>query len=100
MFVNSIAQQNYNRFMNLDSITDRIINYLIKSDSIYANRIWKLLKYPEVDALLQQDLTQEEKAELVDNDSTEQSTKRVFRYPFIEDSFVVKASIMRIYIDI
>lgn len=99
MFVNSIAQQNYNRFMNLDSITDRIINYLIKSDSIYANRIWKLLKYPEVDALLQQDLTQEEKAELVDNDSTEQSTKRVFRYPFIEDSFVVKASIMRIYID-
>ena len=40
MFVNSIAQQNYNRFVNLDSITDRIINYLIKSDSIYANRIW------------------------------------------------------------
>ena len=45
MFNNSITQQSYNRFVNLDSISERIINYLVTSDSIYANRIWKLLKY-------------------------------------------------------
>lgn len=99
MFDNIISQQSYNRFVNLDSISERIINYLIKSDSIFANRIWKLLKYPETNALLQQNLTQEEKAFLVDNDSEDQSNRRVFRYPFLEDSFVVKSSLLRIYID-
>lgn len=97
--VNIIAQSQYNRFVNLDSIEERIINYLIKSDSIYANRIWKILKYSDSKALLQKDLTQEEKAKLVDNDSEAQTTKRVFRYPFIEDAFIEQCSLMRIYID-
>ena len=96
---NTIAQQKYNRFVNLDSIEERIINHLIKSESIYANRIWKILKYPTSDALLKEDLTQSQKAELVDNDSEEQTTKRVFRYPFLEDAFTVQCSLMRIYVD-
>lgn len=99
MVDNMIAQQAYNRFMNLDSISERIINYLIKSDTIYANRLWKLLKYPETDALLKQNLTQTEKAELVDNEKGDQSLKRVFRYPVLEDSFVVQTSLLRIYLD-
>jgi hypothetical protein len=89
----------FNRFINLDSIEDRIINYLVDSDSIYANRIWKVLKYSEVDALLRPNLTKKEKIELIDNGSSDQSEKRVFRYPYLEDAFVVKSSILRIYID-
>ena len=42
----------FNRFYNLDSIEERLINFLIKSDSDDANRIWKLLKYNSMDALL------------------------------------------------
>lgn len=92
-------RSNFNRFINLDSIEDRIINYLIESDSVYANRIWKVLKYPDIDALLKPNLTKKEKSELVDNGSASQSEKRVFRYPFLEDAFTVKSSILRIYID-
>ena len=94
-----IAEQQYNRFCNLDSITERIINYLIKSDSYDANRIWKLLKYSDKDALLKENLTQEQKAELIDDDGIHQSEKKVFRYPFLEDSFTVRTSLLRIYID-
>lgn len=94
-----IADQKYNRFCNLDSITERIINYLIKSDSDDANRIWKLLQYADKDALLKENLTQEEKAKLVDDDGAYQSEKKVFRYPYLEDSFTVRTSLLRIYID-
>ena len=96
---NLIAQQSYNRFINLDSIGERIINHLITSNTLYSNRIWKLLKYSEKEALLKENLTREEKIALVDNDGIYQSDKRIFRYPFLEDSFVVEASCLRIYID-
>ena len=97
--VNLIAQPKFNRFINLDSIEDRIINYLIKSDSLYANRIWKILKYPTTDALLKENLTQQEKSELVDNDAEFQTKKRVFRYPFVEDAFTEQCSLIRFYVD-
>lgn len=93
------TRSKFNRFINLDSIEDRIINYLISSDTVEANRIWKVLKYSDVDALLKPDLTKDEKSALVDNGSADQSEKRVFRYPYLEDAFVVKSSILRIYID-
>jgi len=97
--VSLVAKQKFNRFTNLDSIEERIINYLIKSDSIYANRIWKLLKYADSKALLNDNLRKKQKAELVDNDSETQTKKRVFRYPFIEDAFTEQCSILRVYID-
>lgn len=97
--VNLIAKQKFNRFTNLDAIEERIINHLIKSDSIYANRIWKILKYSDSNALLQENLTQKEKSDLVDNDAEFQTTKRVFRYPFLEDAFTEQCSIFRVYID-
>ena len=99
MIIDNIAKSQYNRFTNLDSIEERIINYLIKSDSVYANRIWKILKYPDSKALLKNNLTQEEKAKLVDNDAENQTQKRVFRYPFLEDAFTEQCSLLRIYID-
>lgn len=89
----------FNRFSNLDSVQERIINYLILTNTTDINRIWKLLKYNTIDALLKDDLTQEEKAKLVDNDGIHQSEKKVFRYPFIEDAFTVESSILRIYVD-
>jgi len=56
------TRSKFNRFINLDSIEDRIINYLISSNTVEANRIWKVLKYSDVDALLKADLTKEEKS--------------------------------------
>ena len=47
MMNNIIGDMNFNRFVNADSIEERIINHFITSDSEYANRICKLLKYSD-----------------------------------------------------
>lgn len=96
---NIIGDMNFNRFVNADSIEERIINHFITSDSEYANRICKLLKYSDSRALLKPNLTQKEKAELVDMDSENQEEKRFFRSPFIEDAMTVQCSLIRVYID-
>ena len=41
----------YNRFVNLDNIEYRIVNYLAKSTTKYANNLWKILKYDTEDCL-------------------------------------------------
>ena len=41
----------YNRFVNLDNIEYRIVNYLAKSKTKYANNLWKILKYDTEDCL-------------------------------------------------
>ena len=96
---NIIGDMNFNRFVNVDSIEERIINHFVTSDSEYANRICKLLKYSDSKALLKPNLTAKEKAELVDMDSSNQEEKRFFRSPFIEDAMTVQCSLIRIYID-
>ena len=89
----------FNRFYNLDSIEERLINFLIKSDSDDANRIWKLLKYNSMDALLKENLTRKELSKLIDEGNGDQSTYRVFKQSFIEDAFVEEASLLKFYID-
>ena len=89
----------FNRFYNLDSIEERLINFLIKSDSDDANRIWKLLKYNSMDALLKENLTRKERSKLIDEGNGDQSTYRVFKQSFIEDAFVEEASLLKFYID-
>lgn len=89
----------FNRFYNMDSIEERLINFLIKSDSDDANRIWKLLKYNSMDALLKENLTRKERAKLIDEGNGDQSTYRVFKQAFIEDAFVEEASLLKFYID-
>ena len=96
---NIIGDMNFNRFVNIDSIEERVINHFVTSESVQANRICKLLKYSDSKALLKNNLTQKEKAELVDMDSSEQETKRFFRSPFIEDAMTVQCSLIRVYID-
>lgn len=96
---NTIADMSFNRFVNIDSIEERIINHFVLSDSDYANRICKLLKYSDSRALLKPNLTQKEKSQLVDMDSANQEEKRFFRSPFIEDAMTVQCSLIRVYID-
>ena len=94
-----IGDMSFNRFVNIDSIEERIINHFITSQTDNANRICKLLKYSDSKALLKPSLTLKEKAELVDMDSSNQEEKRFFRSPFIEDAMTVQCSLIRIYID-
>ena len=96
---NIIGDMNFNRFVNLDSIEERIINHFIVSDSEHANRICKLLKYSDSRALLKPNLEKKEKSELVDMDGSNQEEKRFFRSPFIEDAMTVQCSLIRVYID-
>ena len=51
----------FNKFINIDSIDTRIVNYLRDSESKEAERIWKLLKYSDMRALFQEPLTKKEK---------------------------------------
>lgn len=96
---NMIGNMSFNRFVNIDSIEERIINHFVTSETDEANRICKLLKYPDSRALLKPNLTRNEKSQLVDMDSSNQEDKRFFRSPFIEDAMTVQCSLIRVYID-
>lgn len=89
----------FNRFVNLDSIEDRIINYLINSTTHNAERIWKLLKYGTLDALTKNNLTKKEKSELIYRGEDEQTNKRVFMQSYLDDAFSTQCSLLKIYID-
>lgn len=89
----------FNRFVNLDSIEDRIINYLINSTTKNAERIWKLLKYGTLDALMKENLTREEKSKLIYRGEENQTDKRIFMQSYLDDSFTVQCSLLKFYID-
>lgn len=90
----------FNRFVNLDSIEERIINYLMNSKDVDAERLWKLLRYNDINALSQDNLTREEKSKLIYRGEESQSDdKRVFMQSYLEDKFVVQCSLMKIYVD-
>lgn len=89
----------FNRFVNLDSIEDRIINYLINSETKNAKRIWKLLKYGTIDALNQKDLTKKERSKLIYRGEDEQTDKRIFMQSYLDDAFTVQCSLLKIYVD-
>lgn len=90
----------FNRFVNLDSIEERIINYLMNSKDVDAERLWKLLRYNDINALNYDNLTREEKSKLIYRGEESQSDdKRVFMQSYLEDKFVVQCSLMKIYVD-
>ena len=89
----------FNRFVNLDSIEERIINYLINSETYNAERIWKLLKYGTLDALTKSNLTKKEKSELIYRGEEEQSNKRVFMQSYLDDAFSTQCSLLKFYVD-
>ena len=90
-------ETNFNHFINLDSVETRVIRYIRDSERPEAQRVWKLLKYNDVRALFNKDLTQKEKNDLIYLDQ-DQDKCRVFNFHFIEDEFVETCSLIKVYI--
>lgn len=88
----------FNRYSNLDNIEWKIINYLINSESKYANYLWKVLKYDTEDCLTKDDLTKEEKLALVYTNNGEATKFRVFMTPFVDDAWEQQSSHLHIYV--
>lgn len=94
-----LTENENNRFQNLDGIEDKIVNYLIDSQSSHARNFWRLLKYDSLDALSQPNLTRKERKDLVWNDNGESTNKRVFLAPFIDDAWQQQCASVYIYVD-
>lgn len=92
-----IDETQFNKFINLDSIDTRIINYLKDDESKDAERIWKLLKYSDMRALFQEPLSKKDKNALIYRD-IDQNSKRIFTMPLVEDSLTETCSILKIYL--
>lgn len=88
---------NFNKFNNLDSVETRIIEYLRDTNTADSERIWKILKYSDMRALYQDNLSAEEKNKLIYKDADEKNC-RVFNFRYIEDSFIETCSLLKIYI--
>jgi hypothetical protein len=87
----------FNKFHNLDSVETRVVNYLRDSNTDDCNRMWKLLKHSDMRALYKDNLTSEEKRKLIYQDRDESSC-RVFTFPYVEDNFTEVCSIIKVYI--
>lgn len=99
----------YNRFTNLDSIEDRIIYYLIseegknKEQIEMVHTIWRILRYADEYCLIDDEEhplpTYKEITKLIDSDASNQSMKRIFRYPYVEDAVLDECAMIRVYVD-
>ena len=99
----------YNRFVNLDGVEDKILYYLLspqeknKEQLELVHSLWRLLKYNDDHALIDDEEhplpTYKDITKLIDNNGVDQTGKRIFRYPLIEDTFVEQCSQIRIYVD-
>ena len=99
----------YSRYENLDGIEDKIIFYLLSEQNKNewqlkaVHNIWRLLYYNNPGCLLEDKEHPLPKfsdiAKMIDNNSLEQSNKRIFRGPFVEDAFSEECTQIRIYVD-
>lgn len=94
----SVDGNSYNRFVNLDSVEYRIVDFLAKSDNKYANNLFKILKYDTEDCLSKDNLTYGEKMKLLYRNNGDASTERVFMAPYVDDAFEMQSSHLHIYI--
>ena len=83
----------FNRFDNLENICYKIIEYLMLNNE----RLWKLLKYNSNDALLQENLTLEEKRKLIFTGNSVSKDYRVFLQPYLDDGFLEECAMIRVY---
>lgn len=83
----------FNRFDNLENICYKIIEYLMLNNE----RLWKLLKYNSNDALLQENLTLEEKRKLIFTGNSVSKNYRVFLQPYLDDGFLEECAMIRVY---
>ena len=82
-----VVDSAFNRYVNLDNIEWHIVDYLIKSNSKYADYLWKILKYDTPDCLSKPTLLPEERAKLVYVGNGESTNSRVFMSPYLDDSW-------------
>lgn len=94
----SVDGNAYNRFVNLDNIEYRIVQFLAKSDNKYADYLFKILKWDTMDALMRPSLTFEERMKLLYSNNGDAAGERIFLSPFIDDSFEEQSSHLHIYI--
>lgn len=95
-FVTDLA---YNRYVNLDNIEWHIIDYLMKSDSKYADYLWKILKYNTPDCLSLPSLTLDEKMDLVYVGNGDASNYRVFMTSFVDDTWEDQSSHLHVFVN-
>lgn len=89
----------FNRFQNIDSVEGLIVNHLVKSHTKHAELFWKLLKYNDINALSQPNVSEDERLALVCNDNGEQTSKRVFFAPFVDDAWTEQCSSVYIFVE-
>ena len=110
MIDTSMSGITYNRFENLDGIEDRIIYYLLseknktQEELNQVHTIWRILYYNDVDALIEDEEhplpSYKEVCKLISNNNkVDQSDKRVFRSPRMEDAWTQECSLLKIYVD-
>lgn len=112
----SIDKNNYNRLSNLDGASDRIVEFLIKSRSKYADYLWRILQYDTEDCLscsikdektgrildINNDddfeIIKKQRRKLLYVNNGDASVKRVFLSPYIDDAWDVQSSHLHIYV--
>lgn len=88
----------YNQYAGFAQIPYKIMEYLMVSNT----SIWKLLKYPQSNALQQPDLTMTEKRALVYGGqpvTTENNPYRLYTVRFIDDAMTEQVTHLHIYIN-
>lgn len=93
-----MTKNTFNYYGTYDTITNfsyNIIAFLIQNNE----DIWKLLKYPEPNALSQPNLTQDEKTAMIYKGEVDSDPFRVFTSGYFDDSKEIQCSQLRIYID-
>lgn len=88
----------FNRFVNLDNIEWGLIMHLVNSDTKYARNIWKILKYDTADCLLQDDVSREDRLDLIYTGNGDASVKRVFMTPYVDDGWTQQSSHLHIFV--
>lgn len=93
-----VTGSEFNRFSNLDNLEWGIINYLVNSQTKYANNLWKILAYDTEDCLLKSEVQKEQRLNLIYTNNGDASVKRVFITPYIDDAWVEQSSHLHIYV--
>ena len=86
----------YNKYISMPYIPYRIIEYLANNNE----NLWKILKYNTYDCLSEDDLTFEEKMELVWSHEANQEDYKIFLTALVENMIPVSGTIIKIYKEI
>lgn len=86
MLANNNGSQSFNSFKYLDEFPYKIFEYLATSTAQEAENLWKCLKYNDKDCLEKDNLTYEEKLNLIWNGDSDTQDYRVFNTIMLPNS--------------